>query len=156
MFQLPFSIPIFVKSFSARCDRLEGSTTFQANYGRWGGAIFNQAYHSSRAFTHYSWPYRVPVITFPDDTVFDANYGLVSPTSRWKMDYLMYHSIGRANAVCFEWHPVSMHAMLLHYYIYILEYSRLFSTIYEYEYRVQGTLFEPGGIPQLYCTHSSL
>lgn len=52
-----------------------GSTTFRQNYGVWGGAIFNSAVPS--AFADEDERYVIPIISYPEDTIFEDNYGWV-------------------------------------------------------------------------------
>ena len=68
--------PLFCCSCTADV-RLTGTTTFSLNYGNWGGAIFNQVVKSPFFGDEDDKP-RIPTITFPDDTVFEDNYGQVS------------------------------------------------------------------------------
>lgn len=61
-------------------DRLKGPTAFQQNYGNWGGAIFSKAVDNDRDDDEPA--YKTPVITFPDDTIFEDNYGEVGCSYR--------------------------------------------------------------------------
>lgn len=58
-------------------DRLKGSTTFRQNYGNYGGAIFNQAVSHPFNSLEDDADYDIPVIVYPEDTVFEDNYGQV-------------------------------------------------------------------------------
>ena len=53
-----------------------GSTTFRQNYANWGGAIFNAAVPS--VFADEDERYVIPTMSYPEDTVFEDNYGWVS------------------------------------------------------------------------------
>lgn len=53
-----------------------GSTTFRQNYGNWGGAVFNSAVPTAY-FTAEDESYVMPIISYPEDTVFEDNYGQV-------------------------------------------------------------------------------
>lgn len=57
--------------------RLEGSTTFSNNSGGWGGAIFN-AKAETEWYPEEKFTYKMPVISYPDDTVFSGNIANVS------------------------------------------------------------------------------
>ena len=52
-------------------DRLTGATTFRENYADWGGAIYTRG----GSFNGDDIP---SVTTFPDDTIFENNRGVVS------------------------------------------------------------------------------
>lgn len=58
--------------FIATNGRLEGSTAFTNNSGGWGGAIFN-AKAETDWYPEKKFRYKMPVITYPDDTVFSGN-----------------------------------------------------------------------------------
>lgn len=58
-----------------KTNRLEGSTAFINNYALWGGAIFNS---KAENVWYPVDSYKMPVITYPEDTEFSGNNGEVS------------------------------------------------------------------------------
>ena len=65
-------------SGSRTYNRLTGQTTFSNNAAWFGGAIYNRKNISSFFDDEEIEAYEVPIITFPDDTVFADNRAIVS------------------------------------------------------------------------------
>ena len=73
-----YSLPIRRTSRDRKPNRLEGPTEFKRNYALWGGAIANLISPRLYSQDYTVNTYKIPTITYPDDTIFEDNGDFVS------------------------------------------------------------------------------